>query len=151
MASTFAFLVALLAASVAAFQAPINSALSRQVGLMAANVFSNSVGTAALLVAMVLMEPHALKWDHWATGLGRVPAILWTGGILGSLYMVASVLSVQRIGASGWVIAAFAGQVITGLVVDRLGLFGVPQITITPSHWIGIGLIVVGGLLAARR
>lgn len=151
MSTVLPFLFALVAAGVAALQAPINSALARRIGLMAANVFSNIMGTVALVIAMAVMEPKALRLQYWVSNLGKIPPILWIGGILGSLYMVASVLTVQRIGAVGWVIAAFAGQIITGLLVDKIGLFGVRPVAITWTHLAGVGLILVGGLLATRR
>ncbi len=145
------FAAFMLAAGLAAFQGPINSALATRTGLMAANVFSNVIGTAALLLAMAVMEPKALGWGHWVSSLRDLPPSLWVGGLLGSLFMVASILAVRRIGASGWVIAAFAGQVLAGLLIDSLGLFGLQPLKVTAKQLVGILLLAMGAYLTVIR
>ncbi len=151
MQNFIVYVVAMLAAGIAALQAPVNSHLADKIGFWATNVFSNVVGTVALIAAMSIAQPQALSWRHWAGSFKDISPGLWTGGLLGCVYMVASVLAVKKIGASGWITIAFAGQVLSGLLVDSIGLFGVPVTRLDWRHFAGLVLILGGTIVFNYR
>ncbi len=152
MAIPLQFIVIALLAGIAALQGPINTQLSARTGLMAANVFSNVVGTLALVAVMAALEPQALSIHYWMTRMkpGQCPSVLWFGGILGSLFMVTMVIAVPRIGARGWVMAALAGQLAAALVVDSQGLFGLVKRGVGWQQIVGVALVIGGALLALK-
>jgi transporter family-2 protein len=148
----FEFIGIALFAGLAAFQGPINSQLASRTGLFAANVLSNVIGTLALILVMAFVEPQALHFQYWSSRLkpGVMPPILLLGGILGSLFMVLMVIAIPRIGASGWVMAALAGQLVAARIVDWLGLFGVERQPVEWAQVLGILLVVAGALIVVR-
>lgn len=141
------FLGAVIATALASFQAPVNSLLASRIGVIQANFFSNIIGTLALAVAMLIAQPASFGPGFWARSLSNLPPLLWTGGLLGSLYMVTSTLAVKHLGALGWVGAAFIGQVLGGTIVDHFGLFGLTQVPLVPRRLVGIALLVAGAYL----
>lgn len=145
------FLGAVLATAMASFQAPVNSLLATRIGVLQANFFSNVVGTSALLAAMLLVDPRSLTVTFWAGSLTAIPPVLWTGGLLGSLYMITSTVAVKRLGALGWVSAAFLGQVLGGALLDHLGLFGLDRVPVGPRRLAGIALLMLGAYLAVVK
>ncbi len=145
------YVTAMLAAGVAALQAPVNSRLADAIGFWATNVSSNVIGTVVLIVAMAIVQPQALNWRYWADCFQQTNPVLWTGGLLGCVYMVASVLAVKKIGASAWITIAFAGQVVSGLLVDSFGLLGVPVAHLDWRHFAGLALILGGTALFNYR
>ena len=146
------FILIAVLAGVATLQGPINSQLAARTGLVAANVFSNVVGTFTLILAMALVEPQALSIDYWVTRMrpGQFPATLWFGGVLGSLFMVTMLIAVPRIGARGWVMAALAGQLAAAMIVDSQGFFGLTKRSVGWPQVVGLMMVVIGSLLALR-
>lgn len=144
-----AFFLAAMLAGLAAFQGPINTQLAARTGTVAANVFSNVVGTAALLVVMAIWEPSAFQLQYWKSRfqLGMPPPQLWVGGLLGSLFMLTMVFAVSRVGVSGWVIAALVGQLTAGIIVDSIGLFGLTKHTVGWQQIVGMAVVFLGALL----
>ena len=65
-------------------------------------------------------------------------------------------MSVQRLGTTtGRAAAVFAivvaGQMITALIVDTTGAFGVAPVGPTVSRVLGVGLVIAGAILLQRR
>lgn len=145
--SLVVFICAVAATALASFQAPINSSLGSRIGILPANFFSNVVGTAALFAAMAIANPRSVMPGFWKP-LSSAPAVLWTGGLLGSLYMVTSTLVVRRLGALGWVSAAFLGQVLGGTLLDHYGLLGLERHPLGLRRLLGIVLLIAGGYFA---
>lgn len=143
------FFIAAALAGIAAFQGPINAQLASRTGVTAANVLSNVVGTAGLLLLMGVLEPEAFCIGYWKTRIDEdlLPLPLWLGGLLGSLFMVTMVMAVPRLGAAGWTLAALAGQLTAGLVIDLVGWFGVNRNPIGWQQIIGLLIVFVGASL----
>jgi len=143
------FFVAATLAGLAAFQGPINAQLASRTGIAAANVLSNVVGTAALLVLMAVMEPEAFRYSYWwdRIGDGLLPWPLWLGGLLGSLFMVTVVMAVPRLGTTGWVLTALAGQLAASIAIDLSGWFGLGRHAVGWQQIAGLTLVFVGAVV----
>jgi bacterial/archaeal transporter family-2 protein len=134
-----------VAGGLIAAQAPINAGLGRATGSLPAALVSFIFGTVALALVVVLSGK--------AGGLGSTFDVSWyylLGGFLGALYVLNALIAVAAIGAGGVAAATVFGQLTASVVIDRLGLFGLDQVALTPARILGVGLLLVGTLLVVR-
>jgi transporter family-2 protein len=134
-----------VAGAFSALQAPINSALGKRTDVLFAVFVSFAVGTIALLAASVLSGQTAFA------ALREVPKWQLSGGLIGAIFVFSLTFFVSRLGAAGVVAAAVAGQLAGGMLIDRFGVAGLPQIAVTPSRLVGLLLLVAGGMLVTRH
>ena len=124
-----------------ACQAPINAALRNHVGVFESSLISFTVGTLAL-IAIVLI---------WGKGsLGAVRNVAWwhlLGGLIGAVFVTATLLAAPRIGVTQMVMATLAGQMVAALMIDRYGWLGIPAKPIELTRVAGVVLLVVSVLL----
>ena len=57
---------------------------------------------------------------------------------------------VTVIGAGGVAAATVAGQLTASVAIDRLGLFGLDQVPLSPGRILGVALLIAGTLLIVR-
>jgi bacterial/archaeal transporter family-2 protein len=140
-----AVLLTAAAGGLIATQAPINAGLGRATGSIPAALISFSVGTVALAVVVVLSGK--------AGGLSSTFDVSWyylLGGFLGALYVLNALIAVSVIGAGGVAAATVFGQLTASVAIDRLGLFGLDQIPLSPERILGVALLLVGTVLVVR-
>jgi bacterial/archaeal transporter family-2 protein len=140
-----AVLLTACAGGLVAMQAPINAGLGKTIGGLPAALVSFSVGALALAAIVVLSGK--------AAGLGSTFDVTWyylIGGLLGAVYVTTALLAVSAIGAGGVAAATVTGQLTFSVVVDRLGLFGLDQVAITPTRLLGVALLLTGTFLVIR-
>ncbi|MGB7589482.1 MAG: DMT family transporter [Solirubrobacterales bacterium] len=140
-----AVLLTAVAGGLIALQAPINAGLGRATGTLPAALVSFVVGTIAL-VAIVAVSGQI-------GGLGSSFDVSWyylLGGLLGAIYVANALIAVAVIGAGGVAAATITGQLVASVVIDRLGLFGLDQIPLSPERIIGIVLLLAGTVLVVR-
>lgn len=132
-----------------ATQAPINATLNRALGdpVLTACV-SFFVGFAALfavwLVSLAVRGGGAPLPD-----LAALPGWVWIGGMLGTVYVLAALWSVPKLGVLTVVAAVVFGQLAASLVIDAVGAFGLEPRAISPTR-IAAVVLVMAGLLLSR-
>ena len=140
-----AVLLTAVAGGLIALQAPINAELGRATGNFAAALVSFAVGTLALAAIVVISGK--------AAGLGSTFDVGWyylVGGLLGALYVTNALIAVSVIGAGGVAALTVAGQLAASVAIDRLGLFGLDEVPLTPERLLGVVLLLVGTVLVVR-
>jgi transporter family-2 protein len=128
-----------------AMQAPINSGLGKATGGLPAAFVSFAVGSLALAAIVVLSGK--------AGGLGSTFDVSWyylLGGLLGALYVATALTVISSIGAGGVAAATVTGQLTASVAIDRLGLFGLDQVALSPERLVGVGLLLAGTFLIIR-
>jgi bacterial/archaeal transporter family-2 protein len=128
-----------------ALQAPINAGLGRATGSLPAALVSFLVGTVALTAIVVLSGK--------AGGLSSTFDVSWyylLGGLLGAVYVANALIAVTAIGAGGVAAATITGQLTASVAIDRLGLFGLDQVPLTPERVVGVALLLAGTVLVVR-
>lgn len=128
-----------------AAQAAINSGLRQYVGgpVIAATV-SFAVGLIFLVVVAVVV---AAVSGTTPLKLAEAPWWAWTGGVIGAIYIVASIVLTPKIGVGVVIAVAVAGQLVGALLIDQFGMFGLPTRQISPLRAIGVALLVSGAVL----
>ena len=128
-----------------ALQAPINAGLAKATGDLPSALISFLVGTAALLLIVVVSGK--------AGGISHATDVRWyylLGGLLGAIYVANALVAVSSIGAGGVAAATIAGQLTASVVADRLGILGLEQVALSPLRLLGVALLLVGTVLDVR-
>jgi transporter family-2 protein len=128
-----------------ALQAPINAGLGRATGSLPAAFVSFLIGTIALGTIVVLSGK--------AGGVGSTFDVSWyylLGGLLGAVYVANALVAVTVVGAGGVAAATITGQLTFSVVIDRLGLFGLDQVALSPERIAGVVLLLAGTVLIVR-
>ena len=130
-----------------AFQATINARLRESVTpATLAALISFVVGS----VALTLVTASGLAGR---VQLGRVtqgPWWIWTGGLLGALYVTAAVVAVPRVGAGVVIGAGILGQLVAALASDSLGWLGVSRVPLSLGRVVAALLLLAGAWLMQR-
>ena len=126
-------------------QAPVNAALRTHVGVFESALVSFSVGTLALIVLVAVAGKGQLA------ALRHVPPWMLSGGLIGVLFVTATLLAAPRIGMTGLIVSALAGQALGGLLIDTFGWFGLPERPLDLRRFGGIALLGVAVWLLNAR
>jgi transporter family-2 protein len=138
-------LLGVLAGAFLALQAPVNAELSRGLGLpiaaAAISFLAGAVVLAGISTAVVRVEGMSLDW--------RAPApwLFVAGGCLGGAYVTIATMLVPRAGAMATMAFIVTGQLLGGMIIDRLGLLGVAVREISLGRAAGAMLLVAGALM----
>lgn len=145
MASMLWPLLGVIAGSFIAFQAPINAELSKGLGLpTAASGASFLVGALALAAVSLVatrVQGVSIAWGAPA------PWLFVAGGCLGAAYVTSALILVPRLGTAATMAFVVAGQLITGMIIDRLGFFGAAIHEISIGRVAGAVLLLAGALM----
>jgi transporter family-2 protein len=145
MMGLFWSLLGIASGAFIAIQAPINSQLARGLGLpVAAAAFSFLSGAIVLGIATLVVtrgQGIALDWKAPA------PWLFVAGGVLGGAYVTISTLLIPRIGAAALMAFLVAGQLLAGMVLDRVGFLGMAVREISLGRVAGALLLMAGALL----
>lgn len=139
--------VAMLAAGVIPVQALVNGRLGQEVANpLLASLISFTGGTISLMILLVVSARGLPSVPEGAS----LPWYLFTGGLLGAVFVTAVLVLVPKIGTANVLAAAIVGQLLMSLIIDHFALLGVPQSSISLTKLAGCGLLV-GGMLLIQR
>lgn len=137
------YIIATLAGMSTATQASANAEsrrLIRSPYLVAAINFVVSI--AVLLVIIVAV------WHNLSLPLAEVathPLWIWVGGCCGPVVIMTNSICIPKLGSARQMMLTSTAQVLTGLMVDQLGLFGQQHIPLNIARALG-ALLVIGGI-----
>lgn len=136
-------LLAVIAGAVVPFQSAINANLGRGLGhpLWAT--------LASLLVSILVLLPVILALRLPLPSLGfitKAPLWMWTGGAFGVCFISLALVLLPKLGASGFIALAMAGQILASLLLDHFGLFGLVERQMTAPRLLGV-LMLIGGVV----
>jgi transporter family-2 protein len=135
----------IVAGMLIALQAPINAQLARSLGspvvAAAASFFAGTVVLIAISLVVSQTQNLSIAW--------RVPP-LWmfvAGGCLGAAFVTCALVLTPKLGAAATMAFIVSGQLLAGLLLDRLGYFDLAVRELTLGRIAGACLLVVGALL----
>ena len=119
-------------------QSQINVALSKKVGLLESATISFIIGALALFfLAFFFGKGNLLT-------VFSVPKWQLVGGLLGALFIVINVFSVNLIGVASTFMAVVIGQIVAGAIIDHFGLFGGSIHPLNNTKLIALALMFAG-------
>jgi transporter family-2 protein len=126
---------------------------------IALQVVANSVGLRDLGLGALIGISGAttalagLAWALFAArpeATGRALLCALASGLLGAFIVGSIVLAANRGGLAQTLSLVIATQLIFGLAIDRMGVFGPIAQSVGPLKILGIIMIVAGGILVVR-
>lgn len=142
-AKVIALLIALISGVSMAIQGSINTRLSKVVGQWEAVFVVHVVGLAG--VSFLLFVMNMGRGD-----LGRIAKGPWytpLGGIIGVLIVWGVMASIPKLGMAAATTSIIVGQVLTALLIDHFGLFGLRAMPFTWLKGLGLVLLAAGAKL----
>lgn len=132
--------LAAIAGAGLAVQAAVNTQLRAAFNsAIWAAIVSSAVAVLLLVGAQgVVRDPLKLP------ALSAHPWWMWTGGIMGGVYVIAIVALTRHLGVALVFASIVVGQLLTGLVIDHNGWFGVAVERLSPTRIIGAALLIAG-------
>lgn len=138
-------LIGIISGACIAVQAPINAQLGRDIGLPFAAAFI-SFGSGAIVLGILTFAVSAATQTTLQWGV-PAPWMFVAGGLLGMVYVTSAIVLTPQIGAAAVMGLAVTGQLIAGLVVDRVGFMGMAVREITLGRVAGAVLLVAGAVM----
>jgi bacterial/archaeal transporter family-2 protein len=145
MSRSVAFLLTLGAGLLIGLQPPANAALSKHVGDFGAAFVSLAVSLAIIGVLLVLVgHPGRLS------GLTAIKPVELVGALGGAVVVLVGLVAVKPLGAGAVIALLVAAQLVTSVIADRFGWFGVAHAGIGAGRVLGVVLVCAGTLLVTR-
>ena len=141
-----AVFIALAAGVAGGFQIAVAGEFGKRVGVLEATAVSALMGFLLVLI-LTLVRGKGLSGMVEAF---RQPAWLWLAGTIGGFYVITLTYAPPRIGTLATIAILIVGQLITGAIVDSIGLFG-ERVPLDLTRVSGLLLLGVGALLVLRR
>lgn len=134
-------LLAVIAGAVVPFQSAINANLGRGLGHpLWATLASLLVSIVVLLPVIVALRLPLPSLDF----ITKAPLWMWAGGTFGVCFISLALILLPKLGASGFIALAMAGQIIASLLLDHFGLFGLVERHLTAPRLIGALMLIAG-------
>jgi bacterial/archaeal transporter family-2 protein len=144
--TNLALLLAMFCAGITvAVQPSVNARLAQKVGVLESACISFAVGTLVLLALLLAGGRGSLR------GVGEVAWWEWTGGVMGAFFVSMTIFVVPRIGTTAAMSAIIAAQLLTGILLDHFGAFGLRQTPFDLKRGLGCLLLLGGVALIGRR
>ncbi|MEB2515449.1 DMT family transporter [Pseudomonas sp. YuFO20] len=137
-------LLAAFAGAVVPFQSAINVNLGRGLGHPLWATLASLV--VSILVLLPIMLAMCLPLPSLAF-IARAPMWMWAGGAFGVCFISLALVLLPRLGASGFMALALAGQVVASLLLDHFGWFGLVERQVTLPKLLGAVLLIAGVVL----
>jgi transporter family-2 protein len=127
-------------------QQAVNANLRAVLGSAAWAGFISYLGGTLCMLALAFAMREALppavvavRTNWWA----------WSGGFFGAIYIAISILLVPRLGTATFIALLVTGQMLSSMVFDHYGLFGVVQHPVDPFRLLG-AVLLIGGVILIR-
>lgn len=128
-------------------QIGLNATLAKNISndLWAA-ILALFIGAVGLAIYAVATQNLSVKWQS----LVGLPLWIWTGGLLGAVFVAGSVIAAPRVGAVMFVGLVLVGQVVASLLLDHYGYLGFQQTPMSLSKILGVCLLI-GGVILIKK
>jgi transporter family-2 protein len=133
-------LLALCVGGLLPIQGSLNAHLGKSLNHPLQATFISFFGAIILLVVLLaVIHPPLPPLSQ----LKSTPAIYFTGGIYGVIFVTTILMLAPRIGIANTLVATIIGQLIVSVFLDHIGAFGLLRHPITGFRLLGcIGLLV---------
>jgi transporter family-2 protein len=122
-----------------ALQGTFNAALGKVVGIWQSTLVVHVIGLLTVVVVIMALGVN------WQTGkLTEVPWYAYLGGIMNVIIIYAVVRTMPQIGVGNATTAIIVAQILTALLIDNSGAFGMKQCDLHMRDLLGVLLLAAG-------
>ena len=149
MFTIFYLLLAFFTGGIIPFQTAANSNLKQQMSSPLLASFVNcTVGSIALFIFMMLSTEESFyrSPEEWAS----YDWWMYTSGALGAIILMVAMTLLIKLGMVGTSLATMTGMMVTGMVLDEFGAFGMPVHEFDAIRAIGLVIMILGVMAALR-
>lgn len=146
MDKIFWILIVILAGAMLPVQAGLNAKVGKALESPVHASFLSFVIGAVALVLYLLVTRQPAQWQQWR----EVPAVAWSAGVFGAVYVTITILAFPRLGAPLTFGLIVAGQLLIALLLDHFKILVAEQHPINFYRLLGVVLIVAGVVLIRR-
>lgn len=144
-------LLLMLLAALAACVIPVQAIVNGRLGSVVKNPFlaaliSFSSGTFALILVTLIWSGGWPRFPRWE----KLPWYLYSGGLLGAVFVTVVLVLVPRIGAANVIAATIVGQLLMAICLDHWAPLGIPQHPLSALRVLGVLLLISGMWLIQR-
>jgi transporter family-2 protein len=143
----FALIIAAIAGMAMALQGSFNAILGKIIGTLETTLVVHLVGIAVVIIALFLFK---LGTGNLAL-IKNAPWYTFLGGVLGVLIIFGVAVSIPRTGVANATTAIITGQLLTALIIDQYGLFGLDKVPFTFWKGLGLACLAAGGYFMLCR
>lgn len=143
----FALLIAAIAGMAMALQGSLNAILGKIIGTLETTLVVHLIGITVVIIALFLFKLGTGN----LTLLKSAPWYTYLGGVLGVLIIFGVALSIPRTGVANATTAIIVGQLVTALLIDQYGLFGLDKVPFTFWKGLGLAFLAAGGYFMLCR
>ncbi|MCT9933588.1 DMT family transporter [Planotetraspora sp. A-T 1434] len=123
-----------------------NAVLARYTDAVYASWAAHGLGALVALILVVVVRRGRPKTP--GDDAGRAPLWYYLGGIPGAFVVIVSAVAVNsELALAGTIALMLTGQVVFGIVSDRLGLLRIPRRRITAMDLLVAGCVLAGSVL----
>ncbi len=132
--------VAALSGAAMALQGTVNTALGKIVGTWESTLVVHMIGALASLLIIVVLGVGFGNLNK----ITEVPWYSYLGGILNVVIIYAVVRAMSQVGVGNATTAIVTAQLLTALMIDCTGAFGMKQYSFHYRDVIGVALLAIG-------
>jgi len=131
--------LAALSGAAMALQGTFNAALGKVIGVWQSTLVVHVIGVLTVVIIIIALGAG------WQTNkLQEVPWYAYLGGIMNVVIIYAVVRTIPQIGVGNATTAIIVAQILTALMIDNLGAFGMKQYDFQIKDLLGVLLLAAG-------
>ncbi|EQK44131.1 hypothetical protein C672_0659 [[Clostridium] bifermentans ATCC 638] len=131
------YLISILTGVVLSIMVVLNGDLGNATGNYISSVIIHFVGLIGIIILLVVTKSKIKN-------LKGIPFYMFSGGLIGILTVLFTNISFTNLGVSLTVSLALLGQLVTSIVIDHFGYFGLEVNKFEKKKTIGFGIIILG-------
>jgi len=141
-------IIALVVGGLLALQGMVNSQLGKSLAHpLQASLVSFTVGILCVLALLLVFGVKVPTREV----LSEVPWYLYTGGLLGIIYVTTVIALIPRNGVANVIFAIFVGQMLISMAADHFGWLNTPVTRMSASRAAGCLMLLAGVYLVQFR
>ena len=114
-----------------------NGKISEYYGVYSATVIIHAIGLIAVTIVLLIKKQRIIP-------VIKLPWIVFTGGFLGYLTVIFNNIAFGKISISAILALGLFGQILTSVIFDEIGVFGMPIKKFNTSKIIGLLIVILG-------
>ncbi|MEN6324814.1 MAG: DMT family transporter [Syntrophomonas sp.] len=132
--------IAALSGAAMALQGTFNAALGKILGVWESTLLVHIIGTITALLIIIGLGMGIANFNK----IDTVPWYAFLGGVLNVLIIYAIVRTIPKIGVGNATTAIIVAQILTAVLIDSLGAFGMKKFEFHYIDLLGIALLAAG-------